>query len=218
MQMQPTNHFLDKYVAPEMSLFTEASIPDLSSLQVRWLTSFILNSGMVVQLQDVPRRTLYNFLRRAEGAAQEYGMAREMTLAHLANTNPNSVSGYIAAIGHWEAFLSQAYQAWCLLDGTQRKLFTKNDGSPMQRLNLLYNRTKHAEKAIAAGQLPQDGTLPVWLKNDGLHSVDSCLTFEELAEMLEELAVWTEAAQNPATMREKIEAKYGIIRDEQDAD
>ena len=46
--------------------------------------------------------------------------------------------------------------------------------------------------------------------NDGLHSVESSLTFEEIAEMLEELAIWADAAQNPATMREKIAAKYGI--------
>lgn len=133
-----------------------------------------------------------------------------MTLTHLANPNPDAVSEYIIAIGHWEVFLSQAYQAWCLLARGQKILFAPGDGSTMQRLNLLYNRTKHAESAITAEQLPPDGTLPVWLKNDGLHSVESSLTFEEIAEMLEDLAVWAEAAQNPATMREKIAAKYGI--------
>ena len=56
----------------------------------------------------------------------------------------------------------------------------------------------------------------MWLKNDGLHSVESSLTFEEITEMLEDLAVWADAAQNPATMREKIAAKYGINLDGQD--
>ena len=213
--MRPTNDFKDKFIAPEISWFTEASIHDLSRLQERWLVSFILNSGLVVQLDDATRRTLYNFLRRVEGAFREYSSARQMTMAHLANPNPDAVSEYIIAIGHWEAFLSQAYQAWCLLARGQQILFTQGDGSTMQRLNLLYNRTKHAEKAITAEQLPPDGTLPVWLKNDGLHSVETSLTFEEIAEMLEDLAVWAEAAQNPATMREKIAAKYGISLDEQ---
>jgi len=207
--LHPTNEFKDRFVAPEISSFTEASIPDLSELQERWLVSFILSS-FVVQLDDATRRTFYNFLRRVEGAFREYSSARQMTMAHLANPNPDAVSQYIIAIGHWEVFLSHVYQAWCLLARGQKILFTPGDGSIMQRLNLLYNRTKHAEKAITAEQLPPDGTLPVWLKNDGLHSVESRLTFDEIAKMLEDLAVWADAAQNPATMREKIAAKSGI--------
>jgi hypothetical protein len=115
VQLRPTNDFKDKFVAPEISSFTEASISDLSGLQERWLVSFILNSSLVVQLDDATRRTIYNFLRRAEAAFREYSSARQMTLAHLANPNPDAVSEYIIAIGHWEVFLSQAYQAWCLL-------------------------------------------------------------------------------------------------------
>jgi hypothetical protein len=216
VRLHPTDDFKDKFVAPEISSFTEALIPDLSGLQERWLVSFILNSSLVVQLDEATRCTIYNFLRRAEGAIREYGSARQMTMAHLANPNPDVVSEYIIAIGHWETFLSQAYQAWCLLARGQQILFTPGDGSTMQRLNLLYNRTKHAEKAITAEQLPPDGTLPVWLKNDGLHSVQSSLTFEEIAEIVKDLATWADAAQNPATMREKIAAKYGINLDEQE--
>lgn len=216
MQLYPTDDFKDRFVAPEISSFTEASIPDLSELQERWLVSFILNTSLVVQLDDGTRRTIYNFLRRVEASFREYSSARQMTLAHLANPNPDAVSEYIIAMGHWEVFLSQAHQAWCLLARGQKILFTPGDGSTMQRLNLLYNRSKHAEKAITAQQLPPDGTLPVWLKNDGLQSVESSLTFEEITEMLEELAVWADAAQDPTTMREKIEARYGINPEKHD--
>lgn len=142
---------------------------------------------------------------------------RQMTLAHPANPNPDAIWEYIIAIGHWEVFLSRTYQAWCLLARGQKILFAPGDGSTMQRLCLLYNRTKHAESAITAEQLPPDGTLPVWLKNDGLHGVESSLTFEEIEEMLEDLAVWADAAQNPATVREKIAVKYGINLDDQDS-
>lgn len=80
----------------------------------------------------------------------------------------------------------------------------EDDGSGIQRLNLLYNRTKHLESAINSGQLPPDGTLPVWLTNDGLRAVDAELTFAELAEILTDLAKWADAAQDPLTMRETI--------------
>lgn len=203
--MQFSSFFLDKYVAPEISSFTAASIPDVSAIsaeQGHWLANFILSSGFRVTMDDQLRRTLYNFLRRTEAAFREYEAARQSTLKYLANRD--AVSEYLVAIEHWEVFLSQAYQAWCLLARGQRVLFEPGDGSIAQRLNLLYNRAKHAEKAITSQQLPPDGTLPVWLKNDGLLCVESSLTFEEIAEILTDLAHWAEAVQDPLTMREKI--------------
>ena len=88
--------------------------------------------------------------------------------------------------------------------------FGPNDGSVFQRLNFFYNLTKHLESAIKAGQLPPDGTLPVWLINDGLQAVSGKLTFAEIAEMLAELAKWANAPQNPLTMREVIRASYSV--------
>ncbi len=198
------NEFKDKYVAPHISSFTAATIPDMSAVseaQGRWLLSFVLNSGLVVTMDDATRRTLYNFLRRAELAFRDYEAARQATLSYLTNPNPDAASEYIIAIGHWESFLSQAYQAWCLLVRGQKILFEPGDGSIMQRLNLLYNRAKHAESAITSQQLPPDGTLPVWLQNDGLHSVEAILTCSEMAEMLEDLARFADGAQNPLSAR-----------------
>jgi integrase len=49
------------------------------------------------------------------------------------------VSEYIIAIGHWEGFLSQAYQAWCLLArGIDTGLvFTTRTGRPVEPRNLV---------------------------------------------------------------------------------
>ena len=55
--------------------------------------------------------------------------------------------------------LSQTYQAWILLARGQKILFANGAGSVFERLNLLYGRTKHLEKAINSGQLPSYGTL-----------------------------------------------------------
>jgi hypothetical protein len=205
-----SNYFKDKYIAPEISSFTAASIPEMSAVsaeQGHWLANFILNSGFRVTMDDASRRTFYNFLRRTEAAFREYEAARQATVAYLTVPTLNPFSVYIVAIGHWEVFLSQAYQAWCLLARGQPILFKRGDGSITQRLNLLYNRAKHAEKAITSQQLPPDGTLPVWLKNDGLYCVESSLTFEEIAEILKDLAQWADIVQDPPTMQAKIEAQ-----------
>jgi hypothetical protein len=217
--LQPSNLFMDKYVAPGFSAFTAATIPDMSAVsreQGHWLANFILNSWARPTTDDDLRRTLFNFLRRTQAAFREYQEARRLTLAHLADERPNAISGYFEAIDHWEQFLSQADRAGAVLVRGQKVLFVKDDGSVIQRLNLLYNRTKHLETAINSGQLPPDGTLPVWLTNDGLQAVDAELTFTELAGILTDLAKWADAAQNPLTMRETIRAAYGLSQEEDD--
>ncbi len=220
MLLRPTGNFTDKYVAPGFSSFTAATIPDTSAVsreQGHWLGNFILNSWARVTMDDDMRRTLFNFLRRTEAAFREYEEARRLTLTHLADRRPNAVFEYINAIGHWEQFLSQADRAWAVLVKGERILFVKDDGSVVQRLNLLCNRTKHIESAIKSGQLPPDGTLPVWLTNDGLRTVDAELTFAEIAEILTDLAKWADAVQDPLTMRETIRVSYGLSEEESDS-
>jgi hypothetical protein len=215
-----TNQFKDKYFAPGFSSFTAATIPDMSDAspkQGHWLRMFILNTGLRVTIDDDTRRSLYNFLRRTEAAFREYEAARRLTMAHLANPNPDAVSEYIEAIGHWEQFLSQADRARAVLVRGEKILFVKDDGSVFQRLNFLYNVTKHLESAIKAGQLPPDGTLPVWLTNDGLQAVDEELTFAEISAILTDLAKWADAAQDPLTMRETIRASYDLGEEEGDS-
>jgi hypothetical protein len=214
MQLQPTNVFMDRLVAPGFSDFTEATIPDMSNIspsQGHWLRNFILNSSPLRDNMDIDfRRTLFSFLRRTEVAFREYAAARLLTLSHLANANPNAVSEYIEAIAHWEQFLAQAEQAWAVLTRDQPVRFDPGDGSVLQRLNFLYNVTKHLGSAIRADQFAPNSTLPVWLTNHGLQAKDQALTFTEIADMLTDLAKWAGAAQDPPTMRDTIRASYGL--------
>jgi hypothetical protein len=204
-----SNYVKDKLIAPEMSTFTTASMKDMSTTRGAqyWVMDFVLNSMTRACFGGPLKPTLFNFLRRTEAAFREYTLARSRTLAYLAN--PDAVSDYLAAIAHWEVFLSQAYQAYCLVTMGQPTLFRRGDGSAFQRLNLLYNRAKHVESAIASHQLPEDGTIAVWLKNDGLHSIDGFLTFDEIAEILKDLSRYADAVEDPLTMEEKLMAIAG---------
>jgi hypothetical protein len=133
-------------------------------------------------------------------------------MAFLQNTE--SVMPYLTAIGHWEVFLSYAYQAYLLLARPSgAKLFQPNDGSVLQRLNHLYNRSKHVDKAINSSQVAPGSTLTVWLTNSGLACIDSHLTFDELASILDDLGAWSDAVQDPLTMREKLLAQDGVVSD-----
>jgi hypothetical protein len=105
----------DKFIAPEMSEFTAASIKDMSevgAMQGFWMTNFLLNTIYRTEMDALPRQVLFNFLRRVESAFREYSFARERTLAYLDNNE--AIVAYLAAIGHWESFLSFSYQAYML--------------------------------------------------------------------------------------------------------
>jgi hypothetical protein len=199
----------DNFIAPDMSRFDSAQIKDMSGTSVEqehWLSNYMLNSLFRVDLDEPLRQTLFNFLRRTQFAFREYALAREQTMAYLRGVD--AVPTYFLAIGHWETFLAYAYQAYEIFVRAEKILFTTGDGSVLQRLNSLYNRSKHVASAINHNRIAPGSTLAVWLNNEGLRAVDGHLTFEEMAEILEELARWSDAAQDPLTMREKILAQY----------
>jgi hypothetical protein len=211
-----SDHALDTYMAPELSKFTSASIPDVSAYAQKrewWVRNFFLNSMLGTTVDAPVRQYMVNYLRRAELAFQEYELGRERTLNYLETPRGGGIGHYMAAIGHWEVFLGQAWHANQLLSymvgWNGQGIFSQGDGSPEERLNFLYNRSKHAESSISGDFYPENGTLCLWLYNDGLkvkgdEKKGGHLTFAEIFEILEELGKWADRIEDPGTLREKV--------------
>jgi len=200
---------LDNYVAPDMSKFTAASIDDMSQVdkeQAYWLANFFLNNvAGPVQYVSPNYQQFFNFLRRSHAAFAEYAIAREASLGYLTDPRPDrDVLRYIEAVNHWEAFLGYAWQAFSFVGRGEPVWFQPKDGSVLQRLNALYNRSKHAEAAIERGDYIEPSPLCVWLTNAGLSSTDATLTFPEIAEILVQMAQIASAIQHPASVQSKV--------------
>jgi len=206
--MPLSSYAKDTFVGPYMSTFTAAEIPDMSDhdpQQEHWISIFILNTMFRVKLPQSDRQYMFNFLRRAEAAFREYALAREQTLLFL--SLPDSPSHYIAAITYWEDFLSQAWISFDLLRKLAHvpkgSLFKKGEDTVLERLNSLHSLSKHATDEA----FPDDATLVIWLRNNGIHSKRTHLTFDEMAnDILKELARWADRMQDPLTFNEKIKA------------
>lgn len=200
--MMFSKEILDRHIAPHVSSFTKAEIPDMStwaSESPHWIANFFLNSALSASFTPPMNAYAYNFLRRAQFAFSEHHLARESTLAFLARNGQSPVR-YAAALFHWECFLGQSWHAFALLvTAWSGKAFDTNDGSVEQRLNALYNQMKHVESRIENGQMIPGATVPVWLDNEGLRSVDAQLTYAETADVLKELAKYADALMNPQT-------------------
>lgn len=205
MTVQFSTAILDKHIAPGVSAFTEAEISDMSSWSKEsshWVANYFLNSALSATFAPPMNAYAYNFLRRAQYAFAEHHLARESTLAFVAGGG-QSPRGYADALFHWECFLGQAWHAFALLiTAWEGKAFEKN-GSVEQRLNALYNQMKHVE---SRGQMIPGATVPVWLENDGLRSVDVNLTYTETAEVLKEIAKYADALSNPKTAKAVLNA------------
>jgi len=202
---QFSDEIINKHIAPGVSAFTRAEIPDMSTWakeSSHWVANFFLNSSFSAAFKPPMNAYAYNFLRRAQAAFAQHQLARECTLSFL-SVGGQSPTKYCDALFHWETFLGQSWHAYALLlkafSGTA---FRKGDGSIEERLNLLYNAMKHVESRIENGQMLPDATVPVWLTNDGIWSVDASMTYNETGEVLKQLAVWADALMNPKTAKE----------------
>lgn len=199
-------HVLDKFLAPYVSNFRHAEIPDMSGESSSWLSKFFLNSVLRRSYTDPFRQYVFNFLRRVEGAHVAHQCARSATRRFLDGSR-QSMSQYMEAILHWESFLAQSWMAYALTEHlTGARPFEQGDGSVEQRVNLLYNRSKHSDQAIKAGQLPSYGTIPVWMEDDGLHGVDIMLPWEKTGEVLQDLSKFANMLEDPCTLADKVKA------------
>lgn len=152
-----------------------------------WLSNF----GLAVIFNDFPpaelRPFVINFIRRVYAAFLEYELARQEVL-NLVNDGNGRWSPYFAALTHFEVTVSQLYIA---LDSVRKlsnhNFFTTGDGSLEEKLNLIYNASKH--------QLANT-ELPVWFSNYGLACSEAELTFAEIEDFMLKMAETVKSLYN----------------------
>jgi hypothetical protein len=176
---QPSNYLLDNYIAYKLSELTQCHAPQLKD-DAKWLNAFILTSVFRVQLPAKTRAYVFNFLRRTEGATSAYRAALSEIHEYL-NTPRNVISPYFRALSHIEICIAQCYQAYELLSrASGEPIYVQGDGSPEERLQIIYADSKHMDHMIAGDKLPEEATAGVWITNTGIASARGMLTFAEL--------------------------------------
>src|SRR5439155_14336626 len=120
------------------------------------------------------RRLDVNFLRRATAAFEEYDIGRRALLRYIAGirNNKHNLGAYLSALTHFELCVGCFWQAAELYDQIEKKvlgtkptkltLYKYGDRSDLERINMLYNISKH----FSAEQAEQTST-PIWITNVG---------------------------------------------------
>lgn len=194
----------DKYLATDVSRFTAAAIPGIGSKHpesTHWVFNYFLNLNLRGQFDSPTRELVGVFLRRLTIAFEEYDLAKARTdeFIERRTDGEQAMRVYVSALHHWEQCVAATWQAIAAVTKPSgQKLFKADDGSVEQRLNHIYNWSKHTEEKLDPDQVPDLGPLAVWLTNEGLQSLKDCvLTWSELAEMLEALALVADRLQDP---------------------
>jgi hypothetical protein len=91
---------------------------------------------------------------------------------------------YFRALHHFEMTIAMLWQAFDLtMTVLKEQLFVKNDGSNYQRLNWIYNESRHFDPS----KLPLGQIHAVWLNNAGIQTERYGVSFQELEEFLIEI-------------------------------
>lgn len=197
-----TTYGLDNFFAQEISALSECNAPDLADnfAEVEPLIdNFILNSIFTSPIKTEEKPYIFGIIRRVQMALVEYQNGRTLLLLFL-NDSKKNTSLYFQALSHFEIAVTQLYQAydfWRQLgkkrESKETNLFKTGDGSPLQKLNRLYNVSKHLEPST----IPEGNLHHVWISNNGICASEVTMSFTELADLVKEYVAVANAFSNP---------------------
>lgn len=185
--MPLTHYSLDRFVSPELSRLTACNAPEVASCfsqSAHWISNFVMNSIFGYPVEQEARRFAFAFLRRAEAAFEEYECARNVLIEFTSEATSRKSSVYFRALKHFESTVAKLWQA-CgfMMRLTGEKLFQKGDDSKYERLNLIYNVSRHLDPArLHSGDLHA-----VWITNHGVQIKDCELSYAEVESFLVEV-------------------------------
>lgn len=198
------SEILEKHIAPGISDFTEANIPDLRGDYDQaeyWLTNHFLNNALRTSFNPPIKQYVQNYIFRAEVLFRLYHEARDVTLDYLEGNDPRNprVSRYYKAISIWETvFLNWAVAFDLIVKlNNNKRLFVKGEGSEEERAHEIQNEIKHCGGSIFGGHWTETSTIPIWLKNSGISSHNYNISFSELSDLVVEVAEFANELQDP---------------------
>jgi hypothetical protein len=180
-----TNIFYQSHVAQGWSDLTEIRTnpigPNYSNSK-NWLTQFLLNTTFSAPMAANQRALEFAILRRAEGAAEDFDGAWSCLHEFLSE---RTCSRYFRALRKLETVIAQVYQAFEFIRiATSKRFFEPNDNTHYERLGKIYNIGRHGRPL----NLPDGHMQLVWITNEGINIDGSRLSFDELRELVAELA------------------------------
>lgn len=174
-----TDYALDRFVAQDMSKLKNLTIKSLAEDfpdADNWLRQFVLNRMFHAVVPDDKAALAFAIVRRTHAAMQEWELA-----SAAANGNLRSVGTYFSILRHLESCISSAWQGLEFARKSMGEfLFTNGDGSVYERLNWVYNVSRHFDpEELSQGHLHR-----LWLSDEAIHTREHLVQFVELRDVI----------------------------------
>jgi len=177
-----SNYALDTFVAQDMSKLTQLSIKSLAEEfpnADEWFAQFVLRRIFHAHVPDEKAALAFAIIRRTHASLQEWEVA-----SAAAQGNPRSVGTFFSVLRHLESCISSVWQGLEFArKSLGRDLYKKGDGSAYERMNWVYNVSRHFDPA----DIPQGDTHRVWLSDQAMHTREQTVSFDELREAIKML-------------------------------
>lgn len=177
------NFTLDEFVSQELSQLTacapESLINELPDREY-WFKQYVLRRIFHNHVSGEKAALAWALLRRTDAAIDEWEMACATSRGDL-----RQPAVYFKLLRHLENCVAALWQG--LEFGRKaigRDLYQKNDGTVFERLNWVYNVSRH----FVPNELPPGQLHRVWLTNDGLRTQEHAVSFDEMREKIKLLA------------------------------
>jgi hypothetical protein len=196
---------LNRLVAPGIGSFRTATIPDLRPefpQANQWLTNHFLSNALRAPFKPPHKQYALNFIYRTYVAFSAYHVARDATLRYLATGGPGhpDIRLYYDALSAWEStLLNWAVCLRIVKAMRQENLFQTGDGSSEERAYLLQNAAKHWGEG---SDFSKDQTVPIWLADAGISSGTATLAYDELGDLIRDLAKLSNEVQDPVAFKQ----------------
>jgi hypothetical protein len=220
----------DKVIAPKISRLAAPTAPEISAERKPSLNAFISNFKLSLSLSNKNRQFLFNVIRKAEDAFDEYCRAVD-SLTEFVAARGLTLSHYFSAMRHFEHCVAHVYQAVCCWNALVEtwggeKQFDSGDGSILERIHIIHTEIKHMDERFEKGDRSEansfalfaarnDGTgsgekdaadmtnVPMWLTDDGLECAKATVTDVELAQEIRGLCGEAENLANISPGKKK---------------
>jgi hypothetical protein len=143
------------------------------------------------KIEEKARTRTFNIIRRTINALDEYELARTSYHA-IFESEQKSTAAYLRALHHFEVCIAQLMQAHELFFGMIDSEYRNKNGTGREELNdrlaRIYNDSKHTEGRVKAQGFEDGDTLAVWISDSGLNSKKTQIAFNELYEVMCDMA------------------------------
>lgn len=180
---------------PKIIAVTECGADELQSTDL--MNQYLLRVLFQSHPTSSAREFTLQLLLRSEMASMEYSAGR-YSLSEFVSAPTTKTHSYFHAVYHFSASIGQAWQFFDLnrtktrhRTGAQIDFFKPNDASVLEKLNVIYNKSKHTVADYESIHQP------LWITNRGIATDSMELTFHDLREILEQMSTWCRMFLDP---------------------